>query len=115
MGLTITFEMFSEMWLAILIAIPAALVGRAVAVMGVCAVPSKIFRPVSFGWQLILVWGGLRGVIAIVLVLGLPITLPYWYTVQSMVFGVVLFSVIIQGLTTPFLIRNFAHRGNDVY
>lgn len=109
MGLTLTLGMFKEMWISMLIAIPAALIGRAIAVMGICTMMSKFARPVPFIWQMVLFWGGLRGVIAIVLVLGLPISLSYWYVIQSMVFGVVIFSVIIQSLTVPRVIRRFVH------
>ena len=64
----------------------------------------KIPRP----WQFVLVWGGLRGVIALALALALPIELEYWYTIQSMVFGVVLFSLLVQGTTNKALIRRYA-------
>jgi len=40
--------------------------------------------------------------------LSLPVDLPYWWTIQSMVFGVVLFSMLVQGSTTPMLINRYA-------
>ncbi|BDY05012.1 sodium:proton antiporter [Ferrimonas sp. YFM] len=104
MGLVITLEMFSERWLAMAIAIVAALTGRLVAVAG-CALLLKPVQPLSLAWQGLLVWGGLRGAIAIALVLSLPTELPYWWTIQSMVFGVVLFSLLIQGTTNGLLLR----------
>lgn len=107
MGLVITFEMFSAQWLAIAIAIPASLIGRALAVFSCGAMTRPLARPIPMGWQYILVWGGLRGAIAVVLVLSLPTSLPYWWTIQSMVFGVVLFSLLVQGTTTGPLIRRY--------
>jgi CPA1 family monovalent cation:H+ antiporter len=109
MGLVITFNMFVEQWLAIAIAIPASLLGRSLAVFSCGAMSQGLVRPVPMGWQFILVWGGLRGAIAVVLVLSLPVSLPYWWTVQSMVFGVVLFSLLVQGTSTGVLIRRYKH------
>jgi len=108
MGLVITFDMFSQQWLAIAIAIPAALFGRLLAVFGCNLLSGRFIRPIPLGWRYILVWGGLRGAIAIVLVLSLPVDLPYWWTIQSMVFGVVLFSMLVQGSTTQMLIKRYA-------
>jgi CPA1 family monovalent cation:H+ antiporter len=107
MGLVITVDMFVVHWLAMLIAIIASLLARGVAV-GSCALITKpLANNISIGWQILLTWGGLRGAIAIALVLSLPVELPYWWTIQSMVFGVVLFSLLVQGTTNSYLIRKF--------
>lgn len=108
MGLVITVEMFIDQWLAMLIAIVAALVGRAASVIGCGILTQPMPNPIGLGWQLLLFWGGLRGAIAVALVLALPTELPYWYTIQCMVFGVVLFSLLVQGTTNGLLIKRFA-------
>ncbi len=108
MGLAVTVNMFAEQWLAMLIAIVATLVARVIAVTGVSLTSSALGRPIPGGWQILLVWGGLRGAIAIALVLSLPTTLPYWWLIQSMVFGVVMFSLLVQGTTNKFLIARYA-------
>jgi CPA1 family monovalent cation:H+ antiporter len=110
MGLVITVDMFREQWLAMLIAIAAALIARAsaVAVCGLLTSPLK--HNLGIGWQILLFWGGLRGAIALALVLSLPVELPYWYAIQSMVFGVVLFSLLVQGTTNKALIMRFGTR-----
>lgn len=113
MGLVITFEMFTEQWLAIAIAIPASLIGRSLAVFSCGAMTKPLARPLPMGWQYILVWGGLRGAIAIVLVLSLPASLPYWWTVQSMVFGVVLFSLLVQGSTAGPVISRYGGKAQS--
>ncbi|AQQ68168.1 sodium:proton antiporter [Microbulbifer agarilyticus] len=105
MGLVITFEMFTHQWLAIIIAIAAALVARTVSVFLVSPFARFVGPPIPNSWRMILSWGGLRGVIAVALVLSLPTELPYWWTVQSMVFGVVLFSLLVQGTTSSRLIK----------
>ncbi len=105
MGLVITVDMFREQWLAMLIAIGAALLAR-FAVVYVCAALTRLTqRPIPMDWSLVLAWGGLRGAIAIALVLSLPVELPYWWTVQSMVFAVVLFTLLVQGPTSGRLIK----------
>lgn len=107
MGLVVTLNMFTERWLAILIAIVASLVARAVAVMFCSLVTKPLPNSISIGWQILLVWGGLRGAIAIALVLSLPTSLPYWWTIQSAVFGVVAFSMLVQGTSNSMLIKKF--------
>ncbi|MFV8781879.1 cation:proton antiporter [Microbulbifer sp. SA54] len=105
MGLVITFEMFSHQWLAIVIGIAAALGARALAISMLAPLARFVGPPVPKSWRLVLSWGGLRGVIAVALVLSLPTELPYWWTVQSIVFGVVLFSLLVQGTSSTRLIR----------
>ena len=108
MGLVLVFDMFKEHWLSMLIAIVATLIAR-VCVVGCVGQLSKLTtRPISIGWQYILFWGGLRGAIAIALVLSLPTDLPYWWIIQSMVFGVVFFTLIIQGTSVDRLIKKYA-------
>lgn len=105
MGLVIVLDMFSDQWLAMLIAIAAALIARFISVY-ICAWLSQpLSHAIAPSWRPLLVWGGLRGAIAIVLVLSLPSELPYWWTIQSMVFGVVLFNLLIQGSSNPYLLR----------
>lgn len=98
MGVTITFAMFEERWLAMIIGIVAVVVARAIGVFG--AVPVLNFlpigKPIDFRYQKILVVGSLRGAVALALSLSLPVELPYWWTIQSITFGVVLFSLIMQ-------------------
>ena len=107
MGLVVTVNMFKERWLAILIVIAASLIARTIAV-AFCSLVTKPFpNNISTGWQILLIWGGLRGAIAIALVLSLPVSLPYWWTIQSMVFGVVFFSMLVQGTTNSTLIKKY--------
>ena len=56
-------------------------------------------------YQAVLVWGGLRGSVSLALGLSIPVDLPYWLTIQCMAFGVVLFTMLVQAPTLPFLLR----------
>ncbi|MFS1525209.1 cation:proton antiporter [Microbulbifer sp. 2304DJ12-6] len=105
MGLVITFEMFTHQWLAMLIATAAALGSRALSVVLIAPLTRFVGPPIPKSWRLLMSWGGLRSVIAVALVLSLPVELPYWWTIQSMVFGVVLFSLLVQGTTSARLIK----------
>lgn len=104
MGLVITWEMFTERWLAMIIAIAAAVGARALTIFLLAPVARFIGPPIPKEWRLVMGWGGLRGVVAVALVLSLPVELPYWWTVQAMVFGVVLFSLLVQGTTCKWLL-----------
>jgi len=53
----------------------------------------------------LLFWGGLRGALALALVLSLPNDLPLHDTIVMTTFGVVAFSILVQGTTTPILLR----------
>jgi CPA1 family monovalent cation:H+ antiporter len=61
-------------------------------------------RVLSTGEQMVLVWGGLRGALTLALALALPTSVPSRDLLVTMAFGVVLFTLVVQGLTVaPFL------------
>jgi monovalent cation:H+ antiporter, CPA1 family len=55
--------------------------------------------------QHVLWWGGLRGALALALALSLPHTVTLRDEIVVATFGVVVFSIVIQGLTMPPLLR----------
>ncbi|MDT8281973.1 MAG: cation:proton antiporter [Gammaproteobacteria bacterium] len=105
LGLMVTWEMLRHQWLAIIIGIVSVVLARFVTIYLLAILTRKSALVISGRWALLLSWGGLKGAIAIVLALSLPVSLDYWWTIQSMVFGVVLFSLIIQGGSFPFIMR----------
>ena len=85
----------------VLIAFAVVVAARAVTVYGLGAVFRVAGSRVPFAWQHVLVWGGLRGTIALALVLSVPADVPGRETLQVVTFGVVLLSLVGQGLTMP--------------
>ncbi len=81
------------------VAILAALAGRAAAVYGVCAAFGASRFRVGSRDQHVLVWGGLRGALALALGLALPAEVPRRDEIIALTFAVVAFSVFVQGLS----------------
>jgi CPA1 family monovalent cation:H+ antiporter len=103
-GLTIDINVMIENWVAILWAILAALVARAVSIYGF----SIFGREIPAKWKHVLFWGGLRGAIALALALSLPETgplAPVREGLQAMAFGVVVFTLLVQGVSTDWLVK----------
>ena len=74
---------------------------------------ARFVRPVDVRYKSILVWGGLRGALALALDLSLPDSLPLRDTIVVATFGVVAFSIIVQGLTMPLLLRALGFMPQD--
>lgn len=106
-GTTITLSAFTSHWLAICLAIIAAILARMITILGIfpCLNILSAVEPIPFRQRLILAWGGIRGAVPLALVLSLPLSLDYWYTVQCIVYGVVLFTLFVQATTIAPLSR----------
>src|SRR5215208_3352794 len=103
-GLTFDLDVMIANWQAIIWAILAALVARAVSIYGF----SFFGREIPRKWKHVLFWGGLRGAITLELALGLPETgplAPARDSLQAMAFGVVLFTLLAQGSSTSWIVR----------
>jgi len=92
-------------WFPVIVAIVVVIAGRAVAIYPTCFLFSRSALRVSRREQFILFWGGLRGALALALVLGLPEGLPRREDIIITSFGVVAFSIFAQGLTIPPLLH----------
>ena len=92
-------------WLAAVVAIVLVIVGRAAAVYPLCALFATGGLRIVTAHQHILVWGGLRGALALALALALPDALPDHEAIVTITFAVVAFSVFAQGLTIRPLLR----------
>ena len=63
-------------------------------------------------WSAVLVWGGLRGALSMVLALGIPDAFPERELVVDITFGVVVISILLQGMTMTPVLR-WATRGTS--
>lgn len=104
-GLQVNFIDLRTNGVAIFWAIVAALLARAVSVY-VLAVPMDwLAHPIPSKWRHLLFWGGLRGGVTLALALSLPTTVPGRETLIVAAFGVVLFTLVVQGLTIRPLVQ----------
>jgi len=110
-GATVAGFTFSRAALATIgIAIVLVLAGRALTVYPL-SLPFAASRwRIPYKEQHVLWWGGLRGALALALALALPVTLPYRGEILLTTFGVVVFSVIVQGLSMPLLLRLLGYK-----
>ncbi len=89
---------------ALAIIVVLVLLGRALTVYPLCLIFVRSRWAIPVPAQHILWWGGLRGVLALALALALPPSLPFRIEIVIATFGVVAFSVVVQGVTmSPFL------------
>ncbi|HSR63197.1 MAG TPA: sodium:proton antiporter [Gammaproteobacteria bacterium] len=105
-GVSITLNMFTEQWLAMLTGIVAVIIARLVVVFSGFPLINRLpgVMPLPQRQQLALVWGGVRGTVTLALALSLPLSLGYWYTVQSIAYGVVLFTLFFQATSMGLVI-----------
>ncbi len=101
-------------FIAGLIAIPTVLFARFASV-GLCVRILSLFRSHIRGSILVLTWGGLRGGLAVALALSLP---NHGGNERDLLltatFVVVVFSILVQGLTLPRLITRMPHLHRSV-
>jgi CPA1 family monovalent cation:H+ antiporter len=91
-------------------AIAAVLAGRALVVYVLLGGASRLARrpglatPLPGGWLHVIFWAGLRGAVAVAMALSLPSQIPQRDLLQEITFGVVLFTLLVQGTTVGRLI-----------
>lgn len=83
----------------------AVIAARAILVYAGIPIVDRFTQPLPGVWRHILVWGGLRGSLSMVLILGLPPDTPGRALLINLVFGVVAISLFAQGLTMAPLMR----------
>lgn len=97
----------------IAVGVMAIYVGRAIVVYGLLGglrwlagrIPLKgkrssewgMIRRMPSGWLHVVFWSGLRGAVAVALALALPLDVPDRGLLQGTIFGIVLFTLLVQG------------------
>jgi len=104
-GLEVNIVALGPAWRPVLLAIAAVLIGRSLSVYLLVPVSNFFAENIPIRWQHVMVWGGLRGALALALALSLDSTFPYRNRVLDLTFGVVVFSILLQGLTMKPLLR----------
>jgi len=90
---------------AIAVAIVLVLVGRALSIYPLSVLFHWSRWRLDSSYQHTLFWGGLRGALALALALAVPASVPERSAIILTAFVAVAFSILVQGLTMPWLIR----------
>ena len=107
-------------WLVALVAVGVVLLARFVLVLvltlrswvslprrdGQPILAPLVKQPLPRAWQLIVFWSGLRGALSLALVLALPLDVPSREVLVVSTFAVVLFTLLIQGLSIHWVLRS---------
>ena len=73
--------------------------------------PAQVARRVGARWRLVIAWGGMRGAVSLAVALAVPFTtdagepFPQRDLIIFLTFAVIFFTLVVQGLSLPALIR----------
>jgi CPA1 family monovalent cation:H+ antiporter len=106
-GVVIDLDVITENLDAIAIGIGAVVISRPLAIFAVMPVVNKLSRlpDIERRNELVVIWGGLRGGVALALALAIPDALPEQQTFIAMTAGVVIATLLINATTIGWLVR----------
>ncbi|MBF2019345.1 MAG: Na+/H+ antiporter [Hydrococcus sp. C42_A2020_068] len=113
-GDRVEFAVLGENLGTIALTVVAMIVTRALAIFGLSGLSNKLVKSdIPLQEQTILWWGGLRGSVSIALALSIPTILSEREEIVATVFGVVLFTLLVQGLTVKPLLEKLNLLGDQ--
>ncbi|MDQ2766979.1 MAG: cation:proton antiporter, partial [Gemmatimonadota bacterium] len=110
LGLQVHVRALAAAWLPILLAYLAVAIGRSIMIFGVSALLRPTRERLEEGWSFILMLGGLRGALSMVLALSLPADFPARTEIVTLTFGVVVISILLQGSATAIAVGRMTRR-----
>jgi CPA1 family monovalent cation:H+ antiporter len=113
-GDQIRFVVLGDNLKIIAITVAAMILSRAIAIYALSSLSNWFAdSEIPLSEQTVLWWGGLRGSVSIALALSVPIILPERDEIIATVFGVVLFTLLVQGLTVQPLLQKLGLLGDQ--
>jgi monovalent cation:H+ antiporter, CPA1 family len=113
-GDQIRFSILGQNLTIVVITLIAMIVTRAIALYSLSALSNRFTEStIPLKEQTVLWWGGLRGSVSIALALSVPASLPDREKIIATVFGVVVFTLLAQGLTIKPLLERLNLLGNQ--
>jgi CPA1 family monovalent cation:H+ antiporter len=108
-GLDLHITLFGDYALAIILSIFGVLAARTIAVYSISSALNVRKKTLPRNWQHLINWAGLRGVISVMLVLGIStLAIPHGAEIEAVTFGVVFFSILVQGTSIRFLVKRLS-------
>ena len=110
-GIAIPLPTLGAAAVSIVWGVVAVLVGRAIVVYGLLGGAARLERRIGLvpslplSWLHVMNWTGLRGAVAAALALSIPEGTPDRELLQGIVFGIVLFTLLVQGTTAGRVLR----------
>jgi CPA1 family monovalent cation:H+ antiporter len=104
-GLEVHLDALFGSWQVILVAYLVVTASRGLVIFAVSGLLRKTREKIPWPWSVALTWGGLRGGLPMVLVLSLAKDFPHRDLLVTMTFGVVMISILLNGMTVPPLLR----------
>jgi CPA1 family monovalent cation:H+ antiporter len=114
-GFEVGLGMLAAAWAQITGGYVAVLLARSAVILGVLILLRGTRERLPTLWAPVLAWGGLRGALSMVLALALPVEFPHRTLLITMTFGVVVTSILAQGISMPLMLRSLGigARGDD--